>query len=130
MLAGVPLALPALTRAAKLQAKAARVGFDWADARLILAKVREEVDEVAGEVERGGADEALAGEIGDAVFALVNLARHLGIDPEAAVRATNRKFERRFAFIEEQLGARGASRDAAGLEEMDALWDLAKARGL
>ncbi len=130
VLASVPATLPALTRAAKLQTKAAQVGFDWDDARLILAKIREEVDEVACEVERNGTNDALTGEIGDVIFAVVNLARHSGIDPETALRTTNVKFERRFAFIEQQLAASGTPVATASLAEMDALWDLAKARGL
>ena len=127
-LAGVPSALPALTRALKLQRKAAAVGFDWGNARLVLAKIREEIEEIEHELD--GEPDALAGEIGDLLFAVVNLARHAGVDPETATRATNRKFERRFAFIERELAARGQTAQAATLLEMDALWDLAKQRGL
>lgn len=130
VLADVPLALPGMTRALKLQKKAAAVGFDWGDARLVLAKLREELDEIEVELNGSGNAEAVAGEIGDLLFAAVNLARHSGTDPEAAVRATNRKFERRFAFIEAQLAARGSSPAEASLETMDAIWDEAKARGL
>ena len=129
LLAGVPGALPGLTRAVKLQKKASTVGFDWGDARLVLAKIREEIDEIETELD-GGAPEAIADEIGDLVFAVANLARHAGVDPEAAVRATNGKFERRFAYIEEQLAAGGGSTEAATLEEMDALWTKAKQAGL
>jgi len=125
-LAGVPLALPALTRALKLQEKAGHVGFDWNDARAVLAKIREEADEIEAALDAGARDEAAA-EIGDLLFALVNLARHLDADPEAVLRATNAKFERRFAAIESALAARGKTPRDATLAEMDALWDAAKA---
>ena len=123
-LAGVPLALPALTRALKLQQKAGRVGFDWNDPRAVLAKIREEADEIEAELDRR---EAAAAEVGDLLFAVVNLARHFGADPEGVLRATNAKFERRFAAIEKALAARGKKPQDASLEEMDALWDAAKA---
>jgi ATP diphosphatase len=125
-LTGVPLALPALTRALKLQEKAGRVGFDWNDARAVLAKIREEADEIEAALDAGARGEAAA-EIGDLLFALVNLARHLDADPEAVLRATNAKFERRFAAIESALAARGKTPKEATLAEMDALWDEAKA---
>jgi ATP diphosphatase len=125
-LSGVPLALPALTRALKLQEKAGRVGFDWNDARAVLAKIREEADEIEAALDTGAQGDAAA-EIGDLLFALVNLARHLDADPEAVLRATNAKFERRFAAIESALAARGKTPRDATLAEMDALWDAAKA---
>lgn len=125
-LAGVPVALPALTRALKLQDKAGRVGFDWNDPMAVLAKIREEVDEIETALDGGGSSEAAA-EVGDLLFAVVNLARHLKGDPETLLRATNRKFERRFAFIEKALAARGKTPSGATLEEMDVLWDAAKA---
>jgi len=125
-LAGVPVTLPALTRAQKLQAKAGQVGFDWNDPLAVLAKIREEADEIAAELDQGRNPEA-QGEVGDLLFAVVNLARHLGIDPEAALRATNLKFERRFGAIEDALAARGRSPQESTLDEMDALWDAAKA---
>jgi ATP diphosphatase len=125
-LAGIPLALPALTRAFKLQEKAGKVGFDWNDARAVLKKIREEIDEIACEIERGDRKKA-ADEIGDLLFAVVNLARHLAVDPEAAVRGANLKFERRFAAIERALARRGKTPSASTLEEMDALWNRAKA---
>lgn len=124
-LAGVPLALPALTRALKLQAKAGQVGFDWNSARLVLQKIREEADEIEAALDANDLAEAAA-EIGDLLFALVNLARHLSVDPEASLRAANAKFERRFAFIEQALAVRGASPDKATLAEMEELWIASK----
>jgi ATP diphosphatase len=125
-LAGVPAALPALTRALKLQGKAGKVGFDWNDPRAVLAKIREEADEIERELAAG--DHVTAGaEVGDLLFAVVNLARHLDVDPEAMLRATNQKFERRFAAIERALADRGKSPQTASLEEMDELWNEAKA---
>jgi ATP diphosphatase len=124
-LAGVPMALPALTRALKLQNKAGQVGFDWNDPRAVLAKIREEADEIEAELDAGALEDA-AGEVGDLLFAVVNLARHLDADPEAILRQTNLKFERRFASIERALAARGKSPKDASLAEMDALWDTAK----
>ena len=122
---GVPIALPALTRALKLQQKAGRVGFDWNDPRAVLAKIREEADEIEAELDRAQNDEAAA-EVGDLMFAVVNLARHLNADPEAVLRTTNAKFERRFTAIERALAAHGKTPQDATLAEMDALWDQAK----
>lgn len=118
----VPLNLPALSRAAKLQKRAAGVGFDWPDADGPLAKVREETDELAGAMERGER-QAQTEELGDLLFAAANLARHLKIDPEAALRAANRKFERRFRRVEEQAGPALAEQS---LEQLDRLWERAK----
>jgi len=130
-LAGVPLALPALTRALKLQDKAGRVGFDWHDPRAVLAKIREEADEIEAELDLAGPEMAdnsdAAAEVGDLLFAAVNLARHLRADPEGILRAANLKFERRFAAIERALAARGKTPEDASLPEMDTLWDEAKA---
>ncbi|MBX9759300.1 MAG: nucleoside triphosphate pyrophosphohydrolase [Beijerinckiaceae bacterium] len=125
-LAGVPDALPALTRAVKLQEKASKVGFDWNDARLVLAKIREECDELEQEIE-AGRPAAVKDELGDLFFALANLARHVDADPEATLRGTNAKFERRFAHIEARLAERGVRPAEASLDEMDALWNEAKA---
>jgi ATP diphosphatase len=125
-LAGVPLALPALTRALKLQNKAGRVGFDWNDPRAVLAKIREEADEIEAELDRNDERRA-AGEVGDLLFAVVNLARHLDADPERVLRGANLKFERRFAAIERALAQRGKTPQEASLAEMDELWDEAKA---
>jgi ATP diphosphatase len=125
-LAGVPVALPALTRALKLQAKAGKVGFDWNDPMAVLAKIREEAAEIEAEIASGERTKAAA-EVGDLLFAVVNLARHLDADPEATLRATNQKFERRFGAIERALAAQGKAPQDTTLAEMDALWDEAKA---
>jgi ATP diphosphatase len=124
-LAGVPVTLPALTRALKLQAKAGKVGFDWNDPRAVLAKIREEADEIEAELLTGDRAAASA-EVGDLLFAVVNLARHLDADPEAVLRATNQKFERRFAAIERALATRGKAPQDATLAEMEDLWNAAK----
>jgi nucleoside triphosphate diphosphatase len=123
-LAGVAANLPALTRALKLQQKAGRVGFDWNDPVAVLAKIREETDEIAAALEH---PTEAANEVGDLMFAVVNLARHLGADPETALRAANAKFERRFGYIEEALAATGRTPAQSTLAEMDALWNAAKA---
>jgi len=122
---GVPLPLPALTRAVKLQEKASRVGFDWNDARQVLAKIREETVELEEALDQGET-QAVADEMGDLFFALANLARHVNVDPEASLRGTNEKFIRRFSFIEQALAAAGRRPEDATLAEMDALWDEAK----
>jgi len=123
---GVPTPLPALGRAVKLQEKAGKVGFDWNDAREVLHKMREEIDEIEQALE-GGDTREIAGEIGDMLFAIANLARHLKIDPEAALRLTNAKFTRRFHFIEDQLAMNDRRPEGASLEELEALWQAAKA---
>lgn len=121
----VPVTLPALSRAAKLQRRAARVGFDWADWRDVLAKLDEERAEVEEAVANGG-PAAIADEVGDLLFVCVNLARLLDVDPETALRGSNRKFERRFRFIEAALAAQGKAPTGATLAEMEALWAAAK----
>ena len=125
-LAGIPSGLPALTRALKLQQQASKVGFDWNDPRAVLDKIKEETVEIERALD---ADDhaAVAGEIGDLMFALVNLARHLEVDSETSLRGTNAKFERRFAAIEAALARLGKTPSEATLAEMDALWDQAKA---
>jgi MazG family protein len=125
LLADVPVALPALTRAIKLQRKAAAVGFDWPSLEPVMAKMKEEL----AELEAAIAEEKKAKveeEFGDLLFVLANVARHLEIDPESALRAANEKFVRRFRYIEEALAARGKQPTDSSLEEMDALWNEAK----
>jgi MazG family protein len=126
-LGGVPLALPALTRAVKLQKKAAKVGFDWGAVEPVLAKIAEEIAEVRYEIASAAPSERLADELGDVLFAVANLARHLKLDPEAALRGTNAKFERRFRRIEAWLADDGRTPADSTLAEMDALWERAKA---
>lgn len=126
LLDGVPPTLPALSRAVKLQKKASTVGFDWNDPRAVLAKLREEIQEVEEAFDKKDAS-AVKDEIGDMLFVIANLARHADIEPEAALEGTNRKFMRRFAHIEARLAAMGRGLDGAALDEMDALWNEAKA---
>ena len=126
LLADVPVGMPGLTRAVKLQSKAAKVGFDWPSIAPVLAKIREEVGELE-EVVRGTDRARIADEYGDLLFVMANLARHLEIDPEDALRGTNAKFSRRFAFIEAKLAALGKTPEQSDLAEMDALWNMAKA---
>jgi ATP diphosphatase len=122
---GVTAGLPALTRAAKLGSRAARVGFDWPDPAAVLEKVREETDELQAELARG--DHARAHEeLGDLLFALTQVARHLDIDPEAALRAANAKFERRFRQVEAHLASRGMTPRDVDMAELEALWSRAK----
>jgi len=123
---GVARALPALMRAAKLQKRAARVGFDWSEARQVMAKIREEIDEVEAEIDAGSPQDRLEDEVGDVLFAVANLARKLEIEPEAALRRTNEKFERRFRFIEQALERQGKNTAQSSLDEMEALWQKAK----
>lgn len=125
LLDDVPNALPALSRAAKLQKRASQVGFDWADALPVVDKVREELDEVL-EAMAGNDTEAQAEEVGDLLFVVVNLARKLKVDPETALRAANAKFERRFRYIETALRDQGRTLEDSNLEEMDELWGAAK----
>lgn len=128
LLDDVPLALPALTRAVKLQKKASIVGFDWNDPKAVLAKLREEIAEVEDALESGD-KAAISDEVGDVLFVIANLARHADIEPEMALEGTNRKFMRRFAHIEARLEAAGRSLAEASLEEMDRLWNEAKTLG-
>lgn len=126
ILDGVAQALPALTRALKLQRRAAREGFDWPDLGPVLAKIDEELAEVRHEVAEGAAPARLADEVGDLLFACVNLARHLKIDPEDALRKGNSKFVERFRSVEAGLARDGRTPSDATLEEMDELWEAAK----
>jgi MazG family protein len=127
VLAGVARGLPALLRAFKLQNRAARVGFDWPDPEGALAKLREEIEELAAEITPDPEPSvALAEEVGDVLFSAVNLARKLGVEPEDALRRGNAKFERRFAYIEKSLAAQGRAPEETSLEDMEALWQQAK----
>lgn len=125
ILDGITAGLPALTRAEKLQRKAGKVGFDWNDPRAVIAKIREELDEVEAELDNG-TPAAQEEELGDLLFCVVNLARHLDLDSEMALKKANAKFERRFAHIEDRLGEQGIPFSSASLDEMEALWTEAK----
>ncbi|PPS32924.1 nucleoside triphosphate pyrophosphohydrolase [Pseudomonas amygdali pv. morsprunorum] len=125
LLDDVPVALPALSRAAKLQKRASQVGFDWPAALPVVDKVREELDEILEAMVDNDA-EGIAEEVGDLLFSVVNLARHLKVDPETALRSANSKFDRRFRFIEQALRHIQRPIEACSLEEMDALWGEAK----
>lgn len=125
----VALGLPALMRAEKLQKRAARVGFDWPHIAQVIDKIAEEARELAEARETAPRDEIEA-EMGDLLFVMANLARHLKVDPEVALRRANDKFTRRFAHIEAALAADGKRPEQSDLEEMDALWNAAKAKGL
>jgi len=124
----VPIAFPALIEADKLTKKAAKVGFDWNDAEQIFDKLNEEIDELKAEISKdeNGKNKKIEEEIGDLLFVVVNLARKLQVEPETALKKTNRKFRRRFKFIEIELERLGKDFDESNLEEMDALWDRAK----
>ncbi|WP_323042258.1 nucleoside triphosphate pyrophosphohydrolase [Gemmobacter sp.] len=126
VLEGVALGLPALTRAVKLQSRAARVGFDWPEVAQVVDKIAEEAHELV-EARDTLTPEAMAEEYGDLLFVMTNLARHLKIDPEAALRAANAKFTRRFAHIEARLAEQGRRPQDSTLAEMDALWDEIRA---
>ena len=123
---GVATGLPALTRAVKLQKRAARVGFDWPDTSHVIDKIVEEAGELVEARESLGQAQ-IEEEFGDLMFVVANLARHLDIDPEAALRGTNAKFTRRFEAVEDALKAKGKTPSESNLEEMDALWDQVKA---
>ncbi|MFT6352975.1 MAG: ATP diphosphatase [Neptuniibacter pectenicola] len=125
----IPQALPGLTRAVKLQKRASQVGFDWNDAELVLDKIEEELAELREAIQSGN-QASVADEMGDVIFAQVNLARHLGVHPEEAVRGTNQKFERRFGFVEDQVRASGKAWSDFSLDQLDQFWDQAKALGL
>lgn len=125
LLDDVPTALPSLSRAIKLQKRAAQVGFDWPEALPVVDKVREELDEVLEAMSEND-PEAISEEIGDLLFVVSNLARHLKVDPETALRAANGKFERRFRFIEQSLREQGRAMQDCALDDLDALWGEAK----
>jgi ATP diphosphatase len=143
LLSDVPVGLPSLTRAIKLQDKAAKVGFDWPDLAPVFAKMKEEIAELeevafssaasdspasSGWLPGGESDEAIQEELGDMLFVMANIARHLKLDPETALRKANDKFTRRFAYIEQRLATMGKTPDQSSLEEMDALWDEIRAQ--
>jgi ATP diphosphatase len=143
LLSDVPVGLPSLTRAVKLQDKAAKVGFDWPDLSPVFAKLKEEIAELeevaflaassdspalSGRLPGGESDEAIEEELGDMLFVMANIARHLKLDPETALRHANDKFTRRFAYIEQRLAAMGKNPEQSSLEEMDALWDEIRAQ--
>jgi ATP diphosphatase len=123
---GVPLALPALTRAVKLQKRAARIGFDWPESAQVLDKIAEEVAEVKSELVEGGSQARLADEVGDLLFAVTNLARHLQLDPEQSLRGANAKFERRFRRVEALAAEQYGATARPGLEALEAFWTQAK----
>jgi tetrapyrrole methylase family protein/MazG family protein len=125
LLEGVPMALPALTQAQEYQDRAARVGFDWPEIEGVLDKVREEIDEI----EKAENIEEVTGELGDLFFALVNLARWRKVDAESALRETNSKFKKRFAFVEQGAKKQGRNLSEMTLEAMDAFWNEAKQKG-
>ena len=125
LLADVPVALPAISRALKLQKQASKVGFDWPDTTGVVAKIHEELAEVEAELASGD-QQALASEIGDLLFAVTNLARHAGVDPELALRGTNQRFTTRFTRVEQQINAQGGW-DIATPNTMEAAWIQAKA---
>ncbi|MEM9332290.1 MAG: MazG family protein, partial [Pseudomonadota bacterium] len=125
LLDDVPSTLPAMNSALKLQKKASKVGFDWNNPECVLDKIREEIDELSEEIKSSNQVE-ISGELGDLLFAIVNLARHLDVDPEIALRTTNVKFRNRFAHVEKRLKDAGTSLDEANLTEMEALWIEAK----
>ena len=128
-LSSVPTNMPPMTEAMKMQQRASKVGFDWNDPNAVLSKLREEVDEI--ETEMNASDHAdnrgnIESEIGDVLFAAVNLARHYDLDPEQAMRKTNNKFRKRFGFIEKELERQNRSLADASLDEMEILWQKAK----
>jgi MazG family protein len=133
MLDSVKHGLPAVMEAFQMTTKVSRVGFDWPDARAVLQKLDEELGELRRALHAAApppAEREVAEELGDLLFVTVNLARVLGVDPESALKAANRKFRRRFRFVEERLHSRGRQPADSNLAEMDALWGAAKAEGL
>lgn len=129
LLSGVPAALPALLKASRLTEKAARVGFDWENTDDVIGKLQEETSELKAAI-AGGEQEAIAHELGDLLFTLANIARRLNVNAEEALQETNRRFTRRFQHIEQSLRAAERTFDQSSLQELDALWDEAKQRGL
>lgn len=130
ILDGVGAAIPGITRAGKLQGRAAGIGFDWPGPGPVFSKIEEELNELRRAVENHESREEVMNELGDLLFACVNLARHLRVDPEMAIRKTNRKFENRFHYIEQKITADGKKMEDFTLAELDRLWDEAKERGI
>ena len=126
LLDDLPRSLPAMRRALNLQKRAASVGFDWDRPEPVLDKLDEEIRELRDALREGAEGAVLEGEIGDILFAAINCARHIGVDPELALRCSNEKFSRRFAFIERELAARGKALEQSTLEEMEGIWQAAK----
>lgn len=122
----IPLNQPALGRAQKLQARAATAGFDWAEARDVLEKITEELTELEMEMQGSRTPAAITHEMGDVIFACVNLARHLGVDAEASLRSANHRFEQRFRYLEDRLRERNLTPDQVALDELERLWQEAK----
>jgi MazG family protein len=125
LLASVPRALPALVEAQQITSRAARVGFDWENPEQVMEKLQEELGEL-DEARRGGSQEEIAGELGDLLFVIVNIARFMKVDPEQALRKTNAKFRQRFGYVESKLAERGKKPEDSNIEEMEALWQEAK----
>lgn len=125
-LSGIAHALPSLQRSVKLQKRAARAGFDWPDAAPVFDKIHEELNELTREIYIGAPVERLQDELGDILFAVTNLCRHLKVEPDTALRGTNRKFEQRFAFIESELEKAGRQMEDCDLEELEVLWQKSK----
>lgn len=126
VLDNIPVSLPALTRAAKLGKRAATIGFEWPDVHGALGKLDEELSELRGAIAEGAAQTSIEDELGDLLFCVVNISRHLKVDPETALRRTNQKFARRFQHVESRLREQGRELDQATLPEMDGYWDEAK----
>jgi ATP diphosphatase len=129
LLDDLPLALPATTRATKMQKRASRCGFDWSQVEDVIAQLQEELGELEDAIARQNADD-MAEEAGDLLFSAVNVTRHLGLDAESVLREANRKFERRFRYIEKHLAAQGMSPETADTSQMEGLWRMAKEAGL
>ncbi len=129
LLDDLPLALPAMTRAAKMQKRASRCGFDWSRVEDVVAQLQDELRELEEAMDQQNADD-MAEEAGDLLFSAVNLTRHLGLDAESVLREANRKFERRFRYIEERLAEQGKSPETADIRQMESLWCAAKEAGL
>src|SRR5262249_40396475 len=127
LLGGVPRTLPALVEAQQISSRAATAGFDWSNSAQVLEKLREEIDEFE-QAQRAGSPAEVEDELGDLLFTMVNVARFVKVDPEQALRKTNAKFRRRFGYVEEKLGERGAAPSASNIEEMESLWRQAKSR--